>query len=1575
MTTVGQLKHDLDILSAECRRKHSDVRAAIETALNEAKRVPHDTLVKDNEQLQHTLCVPFMMAVNAGLKLNILSLSVLPRLIAARTLPETFAKDLLQSFYKSDVNLLPLEAQLKILQTVPGLMQNYEIHGQSFLLLVAVLCLLMNSGSSALSNTASATMQQVFSSLYDKLGKHEKTGEMETVELAAAGLEKPEIFHLDPLELECYRVFSDLSAMVSQDEIGYFDPDIQIRRVAVLEIIENVLSLNKNTFREHLELIALCRVKTFPALLRLVNSTSHSFPTVVRALRIIHLLIATQSDLLGVETEIVLSSTNHLLLDADEGSSRSLSVTNVSGEVQPSTTMPFWVKILVLEMYKTLFHNFDVIRVIYETHDKDEKKKNVMREVFVVLNHYLESSLPQFFIDETDQVPSAEKSSQNRLSKQSAALKVSLLDHLDKTDAPASVPPLYSAHLVFRTLINVADGVSEFVSRLSANSNTTDLEADVDFITSFNEAIFPEMFKLLKKYLLCNTDNEYFHSVVRAIQRYTHAVGLLGLTLLRDELLLLLSDCVIKGPAPEEPRKQGNSNLLSLGESIVDTISSTIQAPGSPQNSQTTQFEGSPSKTSVSDDSLVSIGSRVFTSRQIICYRALTNLAISLGLTLQGSWKILWITFQWVDYFLGGPDENSGYANNKDLKKIPEPQISSQDANIIRNSRGKFLESISSYQPQSFEELVKVLTQLYSDDKKDTKKVQPCPFNKSFFIRQVVLIVTTSPSLLLENKPVWDHLIGYFSDLATDRAIPHHRRNFYVTCMNDIVVSVTKKGFHDSKETDDLAAMSLNAFITFIDKLFGLPQSEELLVSNCETEMHLTVLTTVRSLIDEFDDRFQNCWGLVFTILRSVFHKHAGIEGQDKKLDEKTRLLISTSFDTLKLILDEFLTTLPEEHLRTLIDTLVNFCSQEYDLNISFSAVSYFWSISDTVRSNLDGASSSSDRSLEEANSIQKLENALEQCSTGTTAFNQGLNVYLLARLSDLSSDSRTQVREGAIQTLFQILDTHGRYLPSWKMIYDIVLPGVIDVSRWNDKAGTQNSDILSTFNLILSGVVAVLTKYMLDFEDQTSLGIKLKFWTKILDYFNSLLVLNWKDLNLKIFQSFQDLIMPLPKVKNIPNEVVTSVFEFWVNIPVEYDFVNPDYQDSLAVFNKSFLSVYPIAKSRLSLTDLSKVLSLLNQCARYPVLKPSLNDSEKLTDIQKAVIENLKLLSKDEHKDEFNSVIIQHLCIILCYPYQTRTRIERKLKSKFEGRLKIPTFTAISEASLELMTDKIRELGNLNVLLPEQGFEKLVSSLIEAVSYKAQGRLGNEKPQWVKCNELINYLAERLLKENLNDIKGRDEVWHLLVDALTVCFEDVKPEEEQETFRQFDTLGKTVLPVLFLGSFKQDAALQQTIGRIYSQSYLYEMNSVEKELCEGNLDHTISSLANFSFNDCFGTTASLVPYKNRDIRLRCLVDLFNFALSNDRSLLVAYKYALARASFTLRRVIAEQRLLNKRPMAKILEEELEVVLDGLRKVQLARKERLSSISKLLSKIVPYALGIDGMAYRVERILLRTHSA
>ena len=94
--------------------------------------------------------------------------------------------------------------------------------------------------------------------------------------------------------------------------------------------------------------------------------------------------------------------------------------------------------------------------------------------------------------------------------------------------------------------------------------------------------------------------------------------------------------------------------------------------------------------------------------------------------------------------------------------------------------------------------------------------------------------------------------------------------------------------------------------------------SKELLINNRETEIHLLILTTLHTLIDKYDKNYQQTWNEVFKLLNTPFRTvkkdevEETINNDDTRSDEgvllkdKTQLLVEKSFDTLKLILDEF---------------------------------------------------------------------------------------------------------------------------------------------------------------------------------------------------------------------------------------------------------------------------------------------------------------------------------------------------------------------------------------------------------------------------------------------------------------------------------------------------------------------------------------------------------------------------------------------------------------------------------------------------------------------------------------------
>lgn len=1566
--------------SNDLKRKNAHVRRLVDVAVAEAQKLKPQDPIPDSAA--PTLCVPFVEGLSAGnTKLANSALAILLRLVYRRAVPLEFVVLLVDTLHLWEVPALALETQLKVLQLLPPLVLQYTLAPEQFERLLALCSALAASGNVAVANTALATFQQIFSSLFDKLRGAEpetdttapKETETETRQFSVhrSGDEKPAVFSLPPREAQCFCTFLDLVCLALGEPPEHLH-NVHISPQTLLEIIENVYAGNRAVFDRQPELVALVDAKLVPAVLDLLRRQP-DFPVVVRTLRVAHLLLQSRVPALEDNGELLMAFSNHMVLDVSD---------TTLPQVAPGSgtaPVPAWESVLVLEMYAAIFADFATVQHLYLTYDANPRRKSLLAEVLAVLNAMLDAHYPQLFV--LDTVPPLPlRSVVSALSKLSAAVKVSVLDHLDKQEPPAALPRLYSAHLVFKILLHYVNGVLRFVEQLSVDTSAS-LESHLDFITAMNDSLFPQVFHLLQKYLHCSMDADYFHSLVAALQDYVHAIGLLGLSSLRDGLLVMLSECIIKNsPVPDAGKKSGAAQLLSIGESIVESISSTIQNPAStPMAPLLSQRSEISSTKKITDSPNPNAGVRLFNSRQVECLGVMYSLAVSLGSTLQGSWKILWITFQWVDYYVAGPDQ---FNSIKDLKRFPDPKLKLLDMRFIADCKDGFLRSINDYQQLSFTELVLALSELYSatESAELTKIIplEPCPFNKIFFVDLLVAVLQVNPTkFVLGDSDTWNHFIEYFTRLTIDRSVHSAVRNYLVVVFTDFIISLEDQ----RSETENLAQKSLNALNVFLSSLIALGTPQEHLVLNCETEMHLTALTTLHHLVDTYDENFGSSWETVFKILNTTFINTIDSSKQDHNVIEKMALLISTSYDTLKLILDEFLSTLSFSQLKSLIDTLLEFCSQSYDLNISFSSVSYFWLISDCIKSNIEANKEQVDSTIiDSVSDLGQLEELLSLPSTqnfGT--MNQALHIYLLAKLSNLSSEARPRVREGAIQTLLQIIDAYGKQFPSWNLVYDIVLPDLFNLESFREiDSKKMQADAIESLTLVLTGLVSIYTKFMMNFEDEVDPALLEKFWARIAGYLQSMFGLNWKDLNLKIFQSYRDLATSLSAKDVVPLAISRLMFDFWVNVSVDYDFINPEYQDTLAVYNESFRPVYHFFKEAFTLEDASRVLSILNKCGRYPVLKNGQTDNTKPTLLQKAVLANLRLIDKPGENEEILSGVIQQLGTITAYPYEVRARIEAKLKSKFEGKLKIPTFIAVSEMALDLLAEKLNQLVHVDILLQDKNFIKIASYLLYAVRDKAVGIANVEKePLWVRCNGIIAYLIARLVNESPEAIKTA-EVLQQIVECILATFDNVAEADEEYNLRQYQALTKTFLPILFSLDLDHDALVEQFIFRVYKHSYLYALNDIERDLIGPLIDipsatanlRAFELLANFDFGASFGSTAGVQKYPNEALRIRCVEELFQFTLSGNRCAIIALEYLCARCAFSIRRFVADERLLAKKPLPKIQQDEMVLLLYGVRTVQpMWSPVHQQHFQRLLSQTLPFTLRIDHLDALVQNVL------
>lgn len=1577
--SVQQLATELALLLADSKRKSPETRVACEKALSSLKGLHSSTVsISTDNDIKKDILTAFISACrSANAKLVAPALAAVNRLASSGLIPPESVPSLLLALVET--TSLAAEVQLRTLQCLPAIMQNYPVLGPSLLQVLSI-CVSLSTPNRApmVANTAAATVQQVFGYLYENV----KNDDSETKNSLSIDTGLP--VEVSDLSLEGYNIFSDLCGVMAGDKPSYFTELVHLKTPAVLEIIEGILSGHRDLFQRHQELGFLLRTKVVPALLKNMNSPSRTFPLVTRTIRIVHVLLSSQLANLEIESELVLSHLNHLLL---------------STESSPDPALVNWEQILILEMFRALFADFRNVRAIFLMFDGSPKKKNVVQELVSIISTYLHHN--SYLIHDVVHIPNTQPGSVY-LSKQYSNLKVSVLDHLDKTDAPTNIPNTYPIFLTFKILMSYAEGSANFVSGLSSNPDPQILEADVDFITTLLKALFPDVLSLFENFIYSSMDSDSFFLLVRTLQKYTHTTGLLGLEDLRDSLLLMMSEAITKNVSEKDQHKKNmttlqeqGKQLLAFGESLVGSITS-IQPPSSPITGQYPNLSNQSIATSenVSENEQLVI-SRSFNSRQATVLRAFSSLAVSLGSTLLTSWNIILKTFQWVDYYLHGPDEYSGYSNHKSFKNLPElmlPKLSSQDIANIDASRVKFYDSISDYPHESFHELLNVLTSLFEIEnlesrtsqaeesekngvaKNDIEIPQICPYNRTYFLQLVLKIAAINPNrLLVTNERSWDLLVSFFVSLATDRTSSYSLRLHYVKSFTSIIRNIAKEGF-SSEDTEINALTSqrtLNALIEFLRQLFELGIPTELLVLNCETEVHLLILRTLYELIDQYDSYYKSSWDLVFVTLNTSFRQMGG-QDEDHHRHEKITLLIDSSYGTLKLILDEFMSSLPFNQLKMLIDTLYNFCCQTYDLNISFSSVSYFWLISDLIKMRISNARAVNEDRGVEIKTEGDLEEFLDSATEESQLFYKKLDIYLLRTLSKLSVDSRAQVRDGATQTFFQTIDAHGTFLQSWDVIYDTVLPSLLDLKLENNNR--NKADWTESLTLIFNGFVSMYEKYMVDFSSEEDL--KYSYWKRLIGYFEKLLALKWIELNVNIYKSYHQLLRSLGSVEGgAPSEITGLLFSFWTGVPVEYDFINSSYQDSLAVFVESFPTLFSLVKNTITVEHTNSVLSTLNQCGRYPILADNHNDLVRPTKLQQSVIDSLKAI--DVPSDGIRSSVILQLCLILVYPFSTRSMIVSKLKSTFNGRLKISSFVAISQLSLEVLVSKLAEIEDLLALIHDGCVHKLLKSLLEIIQSRAKGLPKKESdPLWVQCNQVFLDVVTRLIDCNMADIQGEIQFWELALHGITICFNNPENhhgiEDETANENLYRSLISKVLPALLTTPHRD--LVHGLVEGVYDKSFLYAQSEIEESLllgAKGPQEGTLL-LAEFDFNDSFGSTQPVAVYGLRNTRFLCLQELIRFASVEE---LADYStpFFAARAAYTLRRFIADERLLCRSPLPRIQEQELLAVMRGLLAVQKdansSTQQHIKTLAPLLMQAVEFCARIKGLATLVEQTL------
>ncbi|KAI6778229.1 uncharacterized protein J7T54_004124 [Emericellopsis cladophorae] len=776
--TTQLLATELANLIQESKRKHNDLRLAAEKSLEDLRNLRNTSEQGAPEELatRVNFVNPFIIACGTkNAKFTAIAIVCLQRLIVARALPRSKLNQVLEALMQAS-SAGALDVQLKILQALPSLLQNYSSDLKGDLLVNALnICFTLQSSKNAIvNNTSAATLQQLVVSVFDKvvvedsgsrvprdqkvmLKRPESGKDISTAGVAPTSDGEVE---LGTAALDAYRIFNDL-CLLTENQRPEFLRFQGLPQTFGLELIESVITNHASVFTSHPEQVYVLRNRVMPLISSALKGRP-SFATTVRLVRILYTMLRRHINVLPAECGEALGILTGLL-DQDA---------------------TLWKRALCMEVFRGIFADHSLLRRIYALYDAQEGERDVLKNLcasfvrlstekpaVIGLGH--QSSVPAAAPQEPAQDQAVLEASgitgiissgttsegpQTGISTKWSTIRVPCIDQLDKTEPPA-VPESYTYSLILSCISSLSDGLAKFVLPLTvtnearnrrkaakheedADSPAADTESggksersasfkknplpvnplrqedhpmhsEVKICAALVDECWPAILATCSTFLYAAMDSEYYHGLVRAFQRFAHVAGLLQLATPRDAFLTTLGKAAVPPNVFTACLTAGQRP--GAGSSAGDGSSSILSnARGllSTDNLSTPTAE----KRQPSFDAQMAM----LNTRNLLCLRALLNLGIALGPTLSSAWRIVLETLQQADFVLFSsaktpgrtPSISRGHDSSGDQEGGSLTANFGNEVRAVETAASRLMESTVDFPNESFLQVVQAIRRL-----------------------------------------------------------------------------------------------------------------------------------------------------------------------------------------------------------------------------------------------------------------------------------------------------------------------------------------------------------------------------------------------------------------------------------------------------------------------------------------------------------------------------------------------------------------------------------------------------------------------------------------------------------------------------------------------------------------------------------------------------------------------------------------------------------------------------------------------------------------------------------------------
>ncbi|KAK5947021.1 Endocytosis and vacuole integrity protein [Knufia obscura] len=1061
--TAAFLQSELTTLISDSKRKHSEIKTAAEKSLSELRSisVTSETQVAGDLVRKSHFIDPFVLACKSqNVKIASSGATSLQRLVASTAIPRSRLPDVLQAFEQAVP--LGLDVQLKVLQTLPSLLQLYaaDLHGEALSRTLSVSADLSSSKLPMVSSTAGATFQQLVSAVFTRaVANGKSTAPQRSEDKDSARTSE-----------DAFAIFIDLCALLTEDQPQFVRLE-NLPPLSALETLEGLLSTHGTFVLDDSDSLKACSGWLIPGLSTLIDSSAN-FGVVVRALRIAFIL-----------------SSRHLL------------------QVKPSVSELFriilricdrpgsqkWKRLLGLEFFRGFCSDFDALRTAFAAFDLEKGSIGIISDLMSTLVRTASEDPSLIGLGRQSTIPSSKPTEAGNdvaaaadvpigsvtqvdapsagVSAEMSTVSTPCLDLYDRSNPP-EVPDTYVYTLVLGCVSSFSDGLSKFIMPLSVpnrkaskadeagvetagaqeirrRSSLRDASAtqkyqhlvnpltrrDLGRISSVQvcakmiEACWPAVLATCSTFLNSALDSYFYHMLIRTVQKLTQVSGVMELNTPRDALLTTLAKVSV--PA----------NISNL----MNTFYGGTQALKS-ETGLSMDGEEASIKSPIASTPRQSVDMTVQTLnvRNLLCLRALLNLGIALGPTLsRAAWTIIMQALEQIDALMSvGP--NARLAQTVTLGAGPTDGGSTLAGEIsaVDTARRRMVESTKTYPSLAFKFICEALLNMIEDviplrtphdgdqgrsngslrpsaqRHKSTRSVSGTWAKTDVLEVEVQFVLKTLGRLAHVNLyrfrdqgsgPVsWDLIVANLLLLQSNQRLQSHLRLQSANIIDAIVVdtcTASSEEDNDGNEDGDTLLTVLKYGIPALGKQLESARSTLSTgskSSDADVKIVQAMLEALHNLIGSRGEELGKGWAGVFAILDMAVTETGNAR----------EALYPSAFKVAQLVVSDFLTTLDNNSTAALLDLFDAFGSQKLDLNMSLTTIALYWNVGALVTEDaesLDPLAATESREAEEP--------AVQAYSKSD------LWQKLVYSLDALSRDARPDSRNAAARMLTKTVD------------------------------------------------------------------------------------------------------------------------------------------------------------------------------------------------------------------------------------------------------------------------------------------------------------------------------------------------------------------------------------------------------------------------------------------------------------------------------------------------------------------------------------------------------------------------